>query len=46
MLVILYGNGEGFEKKKIKIKIYSKIDEVWDLNEAYVNIVYEEWLMS
>jgi hypothetical protein len=41
MIAILYGNGKGFEKKFIKIKI-SKIYEVFSLNESYVNVVDEK----
>jgi hypothetical protein len=44
-LAILYGNGKDFGQK-IKNKMFSKIYEVFDVNEAYVNVVEEKLLLS
>jgi hypothetical protein len=41
-LAILYENGKGFEKKILKNKICFKSYEVFDLKEAYVNVVNEK----
>jgi hypothetical protein len=38
---ILYEKGREFWKKNPKNKIWSKIYEIFDLNEAYVNFVDE-----
>jgi hypothetical protein len=37
----LYGNGEDFGTKMLKNKICSEIYKIFDLSEAYVNVVDE-----